>query len=182
MIILEGPDGSGKTTVLERLGYERRAFKALRAEVGGNEPGGTATSNFGGTTPAHIAYAQEILKARRENNHAIAFDRFHLSEHVYGPILRGKQELTEEDLNGLAIYLGRYHIPIILCLPPFEVTLKNVMTAGRERPAYQTEAFLRQAYDGFARLTPWAQVVYDFTRDPFPDLFDIRRRPNRERH
>lgn len=168
MIIVEGPDGSGKSTLIKNLDLVPRRLKSIRGGLGGVKADGTGdgTAGWGGTDPALKAYARKVLQYEPES--LMAFDRFHLSEVVYGPILRGHQEMTEGDLALLSSFLRHRHIQVVLCLPPFEVTLANVNQNGRERPSYQTEGFLHQAYVAFTRLTPWATTVYDFTRDAFP--------------
>jgi thymidylate kinase len=173
MIIVEGPDGSGKDTLIANLGYESKKLKALRGGVGGTvnytagNGIGDGLAGWGGDHPALLAYTHQVMKARGTKT---AFNRFHLSEVVYGPILRGKQELSPADLRFLDGLLRTLDATVILCLPPFEVTLANVRKPGRERPAYQTDEFLSRAYVEFDMLKKWATIVYDFTRDPVPQL------------
>lgn len=164
MIIVEGPDGSGKSTLITQLQHQRRSLKSVKAGVGTSteHPGGWA-----GNDPVLLAYMKKIVEASGQK---IAYDRFHLSEVVYGPILRNTQLVDEGILYTLSDYLRGQRIPVILCLPPFATTLANVAIEGRERPTYQTEAFLHQAYKGFEALAPWATVVYDYTKDQLPIL------------
>lgn len=166
MIIVEGPDGSGKSTLIQQLAHQRRPLKSVGAGVG------TSTEHpkgWAGNDPVLVAYVKQIIKAQEEGQ-AIAFDRFHLSEAAYGPILRSKQLVDEGILHTLSDYLRGQRIPVILCLPPFATTLANVAVEGRERPTYQTEGFLHQAYKAFEALAPWATLVYDYTTDALPTL------------
>jgi thymidylate kinase len=177
MIIVEGPDGSGKTTTIQRLGYQRRQLKALRQGLGSE---GANPKGWGGDEPAMLAYTRKVMEARFEERSAqavwtkaapIAFDRFHLSEVAYAPILRpDRVEIHDGELEMLTRLLRHHKVPVILCLPPFSVTLNNVTKEGRERPSYQTEGFLHQAYKAFELLAPYATIVYDFTRDELPRL------------
>jgi thymidylate kinase len=169
MIIIEGCDGSGKSTLIANLGYEGLKLKSLRGGVGGTQQNGLGDGDTGwaGIGPALLAYHKKIKEI---GSRRIACDRFHLSEIVYGPLLRHRQELDAQDLSLLNAFLHQRQIPVVMCLPPFEVTLANVARAGRERPAYQTDEFLHQAYEAFVRLTPWATVIYDFTCDPIPNI------------
>ncbi len=166
MIIVEGPDGSGKSTLIAKLGMDRRRFKSLRGGVGGVNAHGLGDGDFGWSGASALAsYTSTVCRHLHE---ALAFDRYHLSEVVYGPLLRGHQELPPEDLERLNFVLHTNQVPVILCLPPLEVTLANVMREGRERPSYQTVEFLTRAYQEFLLLAPWATIVYDYTRDPIP--------------
>lgn len=170
MIIVEGPDGSGKTELIRRLGYDRRNLKALRGGVGASSdaPKGWAT---GGDEPALVEYVRKVVSAKAEEmatGTPIALDRFHLSERVYGPMLRNSQEVEDGCLYQLNEYLRFKRVPVILCLPSFETTLFNVVREGRPRPIYQTEEFLNDAYSEWTRLTPWATVVWNYETDPLP--------------
>lgn len=166
MIIVEGPDGAGKTTLIENLAHHRVHLKSLKGGVGseGQNPQGW-TKNADSTLSA---YAQKILEGERTDGVNIAFDRFHLSEWVYGPILRNNQLITDEVLLVLGNLLREKHVPIILCLPAFKTTLANIGKAGRERPAYQTEGFLHMAYTSWQKIAPFATHVYDYEHDPLP--------------
>lgn len=164
MIIVEGPDGAGKTTLIARLGFEARRLVSLRGGTGGDTREGWAA-------PAETtvnAYLRKLLgaaKAERDRGHQhIAWDRFHLSERVYGPILRQRQEVTDRDLYTLSTHLADLGVAVVLCLPPFEVT--HAKTRSRPWPAYQTDAFLTAAYAAWLDLAPYASVVYDFTSTP----------------
>lgn len=181
MIIIEGPDGSGKSTLIKHLGYERRHLRALRGGVGAD---GERKEGWGGNLPVVTAYLNMIHQARVEEilnppgsdsyGTLIAYDRFHLSEIVYGPVLRGSQEFSDSDLVRLNDCIRHLRVPVIMCLPPLEVTLENVFTPGRHVPHYQTREFLVNSYRRFQELTPWATVVYDFTRDEFSKMFPLK--------
>lgn len=169
MIIVEGPDGSGKDVLIETLKHQSFKLKALRGGVGGTESYangnglGDGLAGWAGNDPALLAYQKKIKAARGIN---VAFNRFHFSEYVYGPLLRGTSEVGLNDLEVMKTFLWYYRVPVILCLPSFEVTLENVRRPGRERPAYQTEGFLSDAYNGFKQIMPWATITYDFKKDP----------------
>lgn len=166
MIIVEGPDGAGKTTLIEKLNHHRVHLKSLKGGVGseGQNPQGWAANSDSTLS----AYASKILEAERVQAVNIAFDRFHLSEWVYGPILRNTQLITEDVLEMLGNLLREKHVPIILCLPEFKTTLANVNRDGRERPSYQTEGFLHMAYVAWQKIAPFATIVYDYEKDALP--------------
>lgn len=175
MIIVEGPDGSGKSTLISELHYQRRSLKAMRGGLGGDRLDGWAALC---ETPV-AAYQRKVMGALREERpdesravqpDPIAFDRFHLSEHVYSPILRGAQVISERDLWDLKRWLKSQGVLVVLCLPGVEISLLNVGTEGRERPAYQTGDFLRRSYSRFEALAEFADVVFDYNTQSIGDL------------
>ncbi len=182
MIIVEGPDGSGKSSLIARLEFERQTFKSLTGGVGGDTPHGWSLPGQG-VVEAYLSKVDEATAQEYTCRHCglpgieephgdhkfarrdIAFDRFHLSEVVYGPLLRGRQLLPDLQFQRLHKFLVHRKIVVILCLPTFATTLANVAKEGRERPAYQTEGFLHQAYKGFEQLTSWVTYVHRYDQD-----------------
>lgn len=163
MIIVEGCDGSGKSTLIKNLGITDTLWMG-GARV--KHPTRGVSWAYADNVPPVAQFGRQIQR----NLHRVAFDRFHISERVYGPLLRGEQVMDDDAFERVSAELRRLRVPVILCLPPYEAAYANVTLAGRERPVYQTDAFLRRAYDEFLALQPWATVVYDFTRDPIPVL------------
>jgi hypothetical protein len=158
-LIVEGPDGGGKTTVIEKLGLTRRHLKSLRGGVGGS-----TVEGWGGTDPAPVAYIRQLIEAPD----GTAFDRFYLSELVYGPILRGRAAIRESDVDLVWRVASLMGIYTVVCLPSFETTFQNVTQLGRERPSYQTPEFLQKSYDSWKRITtfrPADMIVFNFETD-----------------
>lgn len=81
--IIEGPDGSGKSTLVDKL-------KAVHNDA--------VVMHFGAPETADEAdkYWQVYLRALQHNaDKTIIFDRSWYSDMVYGPIMRGRLELQE---------------------------------------------------------------------------------------
>src|SRR5438105_13425965 len=126
-IIVEGPDGSGKTTLANKLSdvydlmYRRPPAATLSSTHG---PGDGLVEWWGselGKTPSHL-------------NHGV-YDRcFFISDPIYQqaqsdrPLLLSGHELVRGIMR-----LWNVEPIIIFCLPPFEVQLANVKRDERER-------------------------------------------------
>jgi thymidylate kinase len=87
IILLEGPDGAGKSTL-------RNELIRVHAEEG---RGGSAIWNRGPFTAEHspwAEYAFDLLQLTPNPDWLVVMDRWHLGELVYGPLLRGASRLS----------------------------------------------------------------------------------------
>lgn len=126
MIILEGPDGGGKTTLGKRLSADlglpmhKRASDSI-------------------TGPVVDLYAWTVDDITTWHHQPLSlYDRHPLtSEHIYGPAVRGKTRPGFEMLNPQISYMRRYlrrHAMVIICLPSFDVVKTNVASEIEQMP------------------------------------------------
>lgn len=161
MIIVEGPDGSGKSTLIKQLS-DRYDLQVNERVV--SKDGAPMTD----------------LKLWVERNLAQGFqyklfDRHRLiSEFVYGPVFRKEQKPEFLDLTWSSIMLQTMYNDvqpvIIYCLPPLEVVTANIIESG-EKNTFVLEHIdaMYMAYVHRIALD-WSNhggrvVVWDYTRD-----------------
>lgn len=160
MIIVEGPDGAGKTTLIEQLKERYGLEVAPRVVTKGAE-------------------AMVDLKVWVEENldqgfQYLIFDRHRLiSEYIYGPLLRKEQQPGFTDLIWSWRMLDRLYNDvnplIIYCLPSLEVVKANVSgDPENEVIAEHIEAMYaayvhRIALDQIHR--PRHTIIWDYTTD-----------------
>lgn len=131
-IVLEGPDGGGKSTLAATL--------AARHGLSVIHNGPPATKS-----PSDLA-----LGYVRQLRAMTVIDRSWPSERCYGPILRGSSLLQTADdatLHGMLKERGGL---MVICLPPIEACLE----AWASRPAEELlrkEALLRDAHAWYTR-------------------------------
>lgn len=164
VIICEGCDNTGKTTLVQRL----QLFTGARVV---HSPGPQPEKELKSWTKA------ELLLANVED---IIYDRFPLiSEEVYGPILRGKSLFGEEwgEWWG-ALMLVR---PVIIyCRPPREVVCGPTLMERDQMEGVVSHC--NQLLDAYDKLMKKIQsliphdsfFVYDYTQDPM--ALDLRGR------
>lgn len=99
-IVIEGPDGSGKSTLIARYFSE---------------------SLHGGGPPK----TREEMRQRLDDLvPGLVYDRWcGISEQVYGPILRGNLPLTKREINEV---IRRKSPIVIYCRPPTQVIFENL--------------------------------------------------------
>lgn len=160
MIVVEGPDGGGKTTLIKDLSEYWGVPVAPRVVSKDAE--------------AMVDLKQWVADNLKKGWHSTIYDRHRLvSETIYGPILRpSKPEPGFDDTAWLTMSLKRFYQiqPIIIyCLPPLEVVKANVMDdpdnlVVRDRISaiyamYQTRAAIDISVRG--RTTD----IWDYTSD-----------------
>lgn len=147
-IILEGPDAAGKTTLareLEKCGYH----------VIHNGPP-TSENLF-----KH--YGDQI------NTAALAptvFDRLHIGEMVYGPILRSKCRINLDQFEELNQKIRNMGGIIVLCIPPWRNVI-DCWSERKEQEHIQKYNQLRESYRVFQDIladTSQGYLHYDYTR------------------
>lgn len=119
MIVVEGPDGAGKTTLINRLRED------LGVEV--------APRVVSKDTEAMVDLLRWVHTNLRMGWQPTLFDRHRLiSEPIYGPIVRGHLEQGFDDVVWFHEALKKFYLiePVIIyCLPSFETVWRNVMSS-----------------------------------------------------
>lgn len=112
MIIVEGPDGGGKSTLVRKLAAEHRLM---------------VCSTRGKPPKKPREYAYKALAAAASGNGVIRiYDRLFYSELVYGSILRNGSEFNDTERQYYYRMLQAMRTPVIFCLPPLDVVKDNV--------------------------------------------------------
>lgn len=160
-VIVEGVDGSGKTTLCERLA---QTYNAEYAHVG-------PPREY--MTP----FAEHLEYALLSNDYGrIIFDRFHLGCFAYGPIFRPKK-----DVEGIGDFyradwalLERIfydHCLLVLCDPGWDTVEHNVTQKGGSGPFPEYEQDLKKLHEVHRRFklarehSELRSIVYDYTED-----------------
>lgn len=181
MIIIEGMDGSGKTSLAQKLSFRL-----------GNVPIKRFVTSDGPTNydllvkRAKIALMDLHSQVTQNRRPVVIYDRFPLiSEAVYGSILRGRNSFGDEWTSLIDLLLALDPI-IVYCRPRIDLILQNIReTADNQMDGVVSKALeLINAYD---ELISWLQVkshrlrsgrilVYGYDLDEVRDIeVEIRR-------
>lgn len=116
VIILEGPDGSGKSTLaceLQTRGYELLKFDVPPAEARVSEE-----------TIFHFFY-DRLYSAAQRPGAKIVCDRFHISDAIYGRVMRGEWCMTPDVQTIIERYIEAIDGQVVMCIPPKRIALAN---------------------------------------------------------
>lgn len=157
MILLEGPDGGGKTTLLNQLVEQWQLPVMPRfADTHG---------------PKHdlyrLVYEDQI---GRGNQKCSIYDRHPLvSEYIYGSVL-GRGIRTE--FLGSSAKMMRQQLAsdclVILCLPPFETVHQNVANSEQMEGVFEDIDRIYEQYELLKITWPGTIITHDYTLPSSP--------------
>ena len=143
IVIIEGPDGAGKTTLAKTLDG---VYRHVCQPSSGNA----------------LPYYLELL---RTPSPRVIFDRFAWSETIFGPLLRDRDGLGPRGFDKFESVRRMRGAIVVMCLPPVDECLQNwqrKLDAGYEI-IHDRDIFL-ESYHAFANLAPMADIIHDYTR------------------
>lgn len=165
MIIVEGPDGAGKTTLCKKLS-EDFVLPVMDWE---QEWGLTRDEMKKDPTLRYYRSLQIEFGAAPYHSaglgHPFIHDRFYFSSLVYGPLMEGSNQMSDEDRKTIARVLIALACPVILCLPPKEEVVKNVRGEGHQMEG--VAEIIEDVYDLYSKVMstdafPFC-MYYDYT-------------------
>lgn len=154
-IIVEGPDGAGKTTLIQELQYLH--------------PGLEVHPRFCTSTGGPIANLSEaVFKDTTARPTSFIYDRHPVvSEYVYRTAIQGPQELSDAFLSDAMARVRQRiakHSLMIWCLPPLATVRRNIAGDVGQMPG--VEMNIDQIYALYRQhrvFWPGRSIVFDYT-------------------
>lgn len=171
MIIIEGPDGAGKTTLVNQLYY------MFDDELRVGERG-TKDRDFlwKVTVPDTMkAMAQYALS----QGPVTIWDRLFYSELVYAPLGMPPREVefNASQQNHIERFIEVADFPVIFCMPPWDVVEYNIKQEHQMPGVVEHGKDIYHAYQVLLQRVPDRTILYDFTyeTDESPDITEVYR-------
>jgi len=166
MIIVEGPDGAGKTTLIRKLSMELD----LPIHERSANSDGTATMDKESTRDGNLTlWAFQDVQTIPDQPMSI-YDRHCLiSEYIYGPIMRGYlgANFLSPVMHLSIRQLAEYSL-VVFCRPPEDEIGRNL--CGDDNASFQMEGVrgrwreLMCGYDAMRMFWPGNCITYDYTK------------------
>ncbi len=156
IVILEGPDGAGKTSLAQEIAA------IIDAEI--HHEGPPQTEEL-------LQHYATLLDDAFRTQEDVVFDRLHLGEAVYGPLMRGRSRIDELGMELLVKQIKTVGAVTVYCWPPFDRAFYN--WKARHKTEYvPDENIYRRVYDAYHTLMQLypPDFFWDYTKDSEPDL------------
>lgn len=115
IVIFEGPDGSGKTTLAREVA-DKTGATYIHAQAPERHP--------------LVEYTAPL-----DPNEDYVLDRWHWGEMVYGPLFRGESGLTTEQFWAVEQYLDDLGAVVVLCNGPASDLASRIRERGTDEEA-----------------------------------------------
>lgn len=164
MIILEGVDGAGKTTLAHKLaqhfglGFGERGTKDRKLLY-------TVTRQDTYTALGEETKGKEPMRI---------WDRLYYSELVYADIVGRPCEFSPVEQGYVERMIDALNCVVVVCMPPFDVVAEN---ARKDEQMDGVLENLRSIYQSYCRLLtskrfPDSALIYDYQADDDGDVYD----------
>lgn len=170
MIIVEGPDGAGKTTLVNRLLEEFPQLQLGERAVADRDKLYTVTRQ-----DTHNALARAILASKDDRPRI--WDRLFYSEFVYAPIVGRSVEFRPSETSWIQRIIEASRFPVILCLPPLDVVLENEAKAHQMEGVSENIGYIWEEYTKlWPKFFPPQTEVYNYAgKYADQDYQDVKR-------
>lgn len=145
VVILEGIDGSGKSTFADKIAsYVPEGFEVIRNHKG------PLTS-----TPWE-EYVLPLMDIGKDQ--FLIADRWHIGEMIYGPIYRGKSEVTPAEERLIELLLSRMGAVCVIMQPGLSTVRKRLGDRGEDFLLTENIKEVYDFYDNYAKKHDWNLV------------------------
>lgn len=160
MLIIEGPDGAGKTTLIDKIEKRLKVIREPRAVSHDAVP--------------LTSMGQYTLRELDRGFGMRVYDRFNLISSPFYAMLDNptfREEMLDPEWLRDAWQKFRNVSPmIIICLPPIEVVKENVWNDGTSKVTWPHIDLIWKLYHSFAASYPFVSQVWDYTQNEDDDL------------
>ena len=142
VVILEGVDGSGKSTFADKIAaLVPHDYEVIREHKGPL------------TGPVWDEYVTPLMNIR--DDQFLIADRWHVGEMIYGPLYRGKSEVTPAEERLIELLLARMGAVRIIMQPGLSTVRKRLGDRGEDFLLAENVKQVHDFYGKYAEKHDW---------------------------
>lgn len=166
LIVLEGTDGAGKSTLANQLAaeVETHGEDVEILHAGPPQPGVSVFKQ----------YAEPLLERREKiarRDYLLILDRWHLGELIYGPLLRGKSSLEPEQFAYLELLLESLGAVKVIVSAHRETLMSRLGPHREDLVNVEQAITINDQFIGLAMRYRWG--ILSSGRDPFNTITEL---------
>lgn len=162
MIIIEGPDGGGKSTLVKRL------HKDLGIELSKNSTLSKAERNdpsYREPNAVRVRTYKGLLREVAGRKPPLIYDRFFFSELIYSEAYGRAIAFNWSEQVHIGRCLNAFKCPVVFCVPPLEDVLKLNLKTDEEEGMDSLTNKITQVYNSYVSM---GTLFMSRTRDKKP--------------
>lgn len=154
MIIVEGPDGAGKSTLVEQLVDDFGFVVGERAT--------TDRDKLYEVTRQDTYCALGLEVEGNADTTPRIWDRLFFSEMIYSPVMGRKCQFSSEEQTFIKRVINAIACPVIMCYPTWEVVKENAEAEHQMEGVNENLRAIYEAYRTVCQGMSWV-IWYDYT-------------------
>jgi hypothetical protein len=149
VIIVEGPDGGGKTTLVRRLhedlgialSEETKFTKAQR-----NDPSFRSPENV------RLRVYRALLREVAGRKEPLLYDRLFFADLIYSDVYKRTGAFSYHEQVHIGRTMNACKTPVVFCVPPFEHIQKQNLSVDEEQGMEGLQQKIADVYNGYMSL------------------------------
>lgn len=149
MVIIEGPDGGGKSTLVKRLHEDlgiELSPEALLTKAERNDP--SYRSKDAVRKRIYVALLREVVGRKSP----MLYDRLFFSELIYSEAYGREVAFSYHEQVHIGRCLNAFKVPVVFCVPPLEDILKKNLKVDEEQGMDSLSAKITQVYSTYLAM------------------------------
>lgn len=149
MIIIEGPDGGGKSTLVKRLHEDLSIELSPEAQLSKAERNDPA---YRGKDAVRKRVYVALLREVAGRKSPFLYDRLFFSELIYSEAYGREVAFNYSEQVHIGRCLNAFKVPVVFCVPPLPDILKKNLKVDEEQGMDSLSAKITQVYNTYVSM------------------------------